>query len=414
MACVGKFGLLGRKLVHSYSPAIHACLGDYEYSLYEREPEEIEDFLRNGPLDGMNVTVPYKKAVIPYLDELSPIAQKLGAVNTIVRRNGKLIGHNTDYFGFQMLLDTLPLDFEREKVLVLGSGGASNTAVAVLRDRLANVVIISRSGENNYTNLHLHRDARIIVNTTPVGMYPDTGKAPLDLENFPLLRGVVDVIYNPARTQLLLDAEALDGGKERIHSRNGLLMLVAQAKEAAEWFTGLEISNDVIGPILEKLESEMQNIVLIGMPGCGKSTVGSILSEKTGRRFVDADAEIQRMAGKSIPEIFAQDGEESFREWETKVLSELGKQSGLIIATGGGCVTRERNYPLLHQNGRIFWIVRNIEALPTDGRPLSQANSLAEMYRVRQPLYDKWKDWVIDNNGRPEEAAGRILCALEV
>lgn len=414
MAFVGKFGLLGRKLGHSYSPAIHACLGNYEYSLYEREPEEIEDFLRNGPLDGMNVTVPYKKAVIPYLDELSPIAQKLGAVNTIVRRDGKLVGHNTDYFGFQMLLDTLPLAFEQDKVLVLGSGGASNTAVAVLRDRLAKVIVISRSGENNYSNLHLHRDARIIVNTTPVGMYPDTGKAPLDLKSFPLLRGVVDVIYNPARTQLILDAEALDGGEDWIHSRNGLLMLVAQAKEAAEWFTGLNISNDVIAPILNKLEADMQNIVLIGMPGCGKSTVGRILSEKTGRRFVDADAEIQRIAGKSIPEIFARDGEEAFRDWETKVLSELGKQSGLIIATGGGCVTRERNYPLLHQNGRIFWIMRNIKALPTDGRPLSQANSLAEMYRVRQPLYDKWKDWVIDNNGRPEEAAVRILCALEV
>ena len=414
MAFVGKFGLLGRKLGHSYSPAIHACLGNYEYSLYEREPEEIEDFLRNGPLDGMNVTVPYKKAVIPYLDELSPIAQKLGAVNTIVRRDGKLVGHNTDYFGFQMLLDTLPLAFEQDKVLVLGSGGASNTAAAVLRDRGAEVIIISRSGENNYTNLDLHRDARIIVNTTPVGMYPDTGKAPLDLKSFPLLRGVVDVIYNPARTQLILDAEALDGGEDWIHSRNGLLMLVAQAKEAAEWFTGLNISNDVIAPILNKLEADMQNIVLIGMPGCGKSTIGRILSEKTGRRFVDADAEIQRMAGKSIPEIFARDGEEAFRDWETKVLSELGKQSGLIIATGGGCVTRERNYPLLHQNGRIFWIMRNIKALPTDGRPLSQANSLAEMYRVRQPLYDKWKDWVIDNNGRPEEAAVRILCALEV
>lgn len=414
MAFVGKFGLLGRKLGHSYSPAIHACLGNYEYSLYEREPEEIEDFLRNGPLDGMNVTVPYKKAVIPYLDELSPIAQKLGAVNTIVRRDGKLVGHNTDYFGFQMLLDTLPLEFDGEKVLVLGSGGASNTAAAVLRDRGAEVIIISRSGENNYSNLHLQRDARIIVNTTPVGMYPDTGKAPLDLKSFPLLRGVVDVIYNPARTQLILDAEALDGGEDWIHSRNGLLMLVAQAKEAAEWFTGLNISNDVIAPILNKLEADMQNIVLIGMPGCGKSTIGRILSEKTGRRFVDADAEIQRMAGKSIPEIFARDGEEAFRDWETKVLSELGKQSGLIIATGGGCVTRERNYPLLHQNGHFFWIMRNIKALPTDGRPLSQANSLAEMYRVRQPLYDKWKDWVIDNNGRPEEAAVRILCALEV
>ena len=409
-----RFGLLGRKLGHSYSPAIHSCLGEYEYALYEREPEEIEDFLRNGPLDGMNVTVPYKKAVIPYLDELSPIAQKLGAVNTIVRRDGKLIGHNTDYFGFQMLLDTLPLDFEGEKVLVLGSGGASNTAVEVLRDRGAEVTIISRSGEHNYSNLDLHRDARIIVNTTPVGMYPETGKAPLELQQFPSLQGVVDVIYNPARTQLLLDAETLNGGDRRIHSRNGLLMLVAQAKEAAEWFTGEKISDAVIGPILKKLEARMQNIVLIGMPGCGKSTVGRLLSGKTGRKFVDADEEIVRMAGKSIPEIFARDGEEAFREYETQVLSELGKQSGLIIATGGGCVTRERNYPLLHQNGTIFWITRELDSLPTEGRPLSQRNSLSEMYRVRQPLYEAWMDRMIDNNGTPEEAVGKILLVLEV
>ena len=409
-----RFGLLGRKLGHSYSPAIHACLGEYEYSLYEREPEEIEDFLRNGPLDGMNVTVPYKKAVIPYLDELSPIAQELGAVNTIVRRDGKLIGHNTDYFGFQMLLDTLPLAIEGKKVLVLGSGGASNTAVAVLRDRGAELVIISRGGENNYSNLDLHRDAGIIVNTTPVGMYPETGKAPLDLKQFPFLQGVVDVIYNPARTQLLLNAEATNDSTAQIQFRNGLLMLVAQAKEAAEWFTGEKISDDVIGPILKKLEARMQNIVLIGMPGCGKSTVGKLLSGKTGRKFVDADEEIVRMAGKSIPEIFAQDGEEAFRDFETRVLRELGKQSGLIIATGGGCVTKERNYPLLHQNGTIFWIQRELDSLPTDGRPLSQRNSIGEMYRIRQPLYEAWMDRMVDNNSNPEEAAGEILRVLEV
>ena len=354
-----KCGLLGRKLGHSYSPQIHAMLGNYPYTLYEKEPEEIEDFLKNGDWTGINVTTPYKKTVIPYLDELTPIAEKLGAVNVIVRRDGKLIGHNTDYFGFRTLLDTLPISIRLEKALVLGGGGASNTVAAVLKDAGARVVVISRSGENNYSNLHLHRDARLIVNTTPVGMYPDTGIAPVDVtdrKKFPCLRGVLDVIYNPARTQLLLDIESQDGGDDWFHYRNGLLMLVAQAKEAAEWFTGTRISDDVIEPILDTLEAQMQNIVLIGMPGCGKTTIGKLLAEKTGRRFMDTDEEIVRLAGKTIPEIFAEEGEEVFRDWETKVLAELGKQSGLIIATGGGCVTKERNYNLLHQNSEIYWI----------------------------------------------------------
>lgn len=411
-----KCGLLGRKLGHSYSPQIHAMLGDYPYVLFEKEPEEIEDFLKNGDFTGMNVTVPYKKAVIPYLDELTPIAQKLGAVNTIVRRDGKLIGHNTDYFGFRMLLDRLPIPIYLQKALVLGSGGASNTVAAVLKDLGAQVVIISRSGENNYSNLHLHWDARLIVNATPVGMYPDTGITPVDVKDckkFPCLRGVLDLIYNPARTQLLMDVESRQDKDDRIHYRNGLLMLVAQAKEAAEWFTGTSISDDVIEPILDRLEMQMQNIVLIGMPGCGKSTIGKLLCEKTGRIFVDADQRIVQLAGKSIPEIFAEDGEEVFRDWETKVLAELGKQSGLIIATGGGCVTKERNYNLLHQNGEIFWIQRRIEDLPTDGRPLSQKNKLEEMYRIREPLYDSFKDWSVGNDRSPEDAANWILHIME-
>ena len=404
-----KCGLLGEKLSHSYSPQIHTMLGSYTYELFERKPEEIEAFLKNGDWDGINVTVPYKKAVLPYLDQLSPIAQKLGAVNTIVRRNGKLIGHNTDYFGFQILLKTLPFPIDPEKALILGSGGASNTAAAVLKDMGVKVIVISRGGENNYSNLQLHQDAHLIVNTTPVGMYPNTGLSPLpnliNRQNFPCLRGVVDVIYNPARTQLLLDAEKND----HIACTNGLLMLVAQAKEAAEWFTGGKISDDVIEPILRKLERQMHNIVLIGMPGCGKTTVGSLLAEKMKLKFVDADAQIEYLAGKTIPQIFAQDGEEVFRNLETKVLANLGKQSGLIIATGGGCVTQERNYDLLHQNGDIYWIHRDLADLSTEGRPLSQKANLKEMYQVRVPMYNRFKDWNIMNNGSPEEAARQII-----
>ena len=399
-----KCGLLGRKLGHSYSPQIHAHLGDYPYTLFEKEPEEIEDFLKTGDFTGINVTVPYKKTVIPYLDELTEVAQKMGAVNTIVRRNGKLIGHNTDPFGFLTMLEDSGLQVAGKKVLVLGSGGASNTAVAVLKELGAQVVIVSRSGENNYENLHLHRSAAVIVNCTPVGMYPNAGVSPIDLDLFPHLEGVLDMIYNPARTKLLLDGE-----KRGLVAVNGLLMLVAQAKESAEWFSGQPIPGDKIPMIHSLLRQEMENIILIGMPGSGKSTVGAILAQKTGKQLVDADTYLVEKAGKTIPEIFAEGGEAAFRALETEVLNELGKRSGLILATGGGCVTREENYGLLRQNGRIFCLNRDLEKLPTDGRPLSQATGLSEMYRIRKPLYDRFADHQINNNGSPEAAAEEIL-----
>ena len=402
-------GLLGRKLGHSYSPQIHSFLGEYSYVLFEKEPEEVGDFVRNGDYTGINVTIPYKKDVIPYLDELSPTAEKMGAVNTIVRRSdGTLFGHNTDYFGFLYMVRQSGIQVAGKKVLVLGSGGASNTTVKALADLGAQVVIISRSGENNYGNLHLHADAAVIVNTTPVGMYPNTGAAPLDLTRFPHLEGVLDVIYNPARTQLLLDAETLG-----LPNANGLWMLVAQAKESAEYFLDKAIDDSVIETIYRKLSAQMQNIVLIGMPGCGKSTIGALLAERLHRKIVDADAEIIRLAGKTIPEIFAQDGEVVFRDWETKALAQLGKQSGLVIATGGGCVTRQRNYPLLHQNGSIFWLRRDTSLLPTDGRPLSQRNSLSDMYETRRPLYEAFADFSVDNNSTAEETVRAILAHLE-
>lgn len=402
-------GLLGRKLGHSYSPQIHNLLGDYSYVLFEKEPEELENFLKNGDFSGLNVTIPYKKEVIPYLSELSPTAQKMGCVNTVLRRSdGTLYGHNTDYFGFTSLVRHAGLSAAGKKVLVLGSGGASNTAAAALKDLGASPVVISRSGENNYGNLHLHRDAAAIVNATPVGMYPNTGVSPIDLELFPHLEGVLDVIYNPARTQLLLDAEKLGIPRE-----NGLWMLVAQAKEAAEVFTGGKISDEVIEKIYRQLSHQMKNIVLIGMPGCGKTTIGTLLAEKLGRALADADEKIIALAGKSIPEIFAQEGESVFRNWETQALTELGKQSGLVIATGGGCVTQKRNYPLLHQNGYLVWLKRDCRVLPTDGRPLSQANDLGKMYAVRKPLYEAFADIRVENTGTPEETVQKILDALE-
>ncbi len=404
-----RFGLLGRKLGHSYSPMIFDLMGGYPYDLFEREPEQIETLLRTEPFDGINVTIPYKKDVLPYLDEIDPLALRLGSVNTIVKRKGRLIGHNSDYFGFLSMVKRTGIDVADKKVLVLGSGGASVTVVAVLEDLGAEAVVISRTGENNYDNLHLHADARLIVNTTPVGMYPRNGAAPLDVGRFHSLEGVLDLIYNPARTQLLLDCE-----KYGIPGWNGLWMLVAQAKKSAEWFLDRELPDSLISDIHHRLRDRMENIVLVGMAGCGKSSIGRLLARETGKQFVDADVQVERLAGKTIPEIFAQEGEDSFRALETIVLAELGHRSGHVIATGGGCVTREENYPFLHQNSRIIWLRRNPVWLPTAGRPLSQQTSPAVLYERRKPLYQLFSDCAIDNDGSRGECLTAILQILEV
>ena len=399
-------GLLGRKLAHSYSPQIHKYLGDYPYTLHELEESQIEEFLKTKHFTGLNVTIPHKKAVIPYCNELSDCAKKVGAVNTIVRRNGKLIGHNTDYFGFYSMVMKSGLDVANKKVLVLGSGGASVTVAVVLKELGANVVVISRTGENNYSNLTRHADAAVIVNTTPVGMYPNVGVSPVDLAQFPILEGVLDLIYNPARTKLLLDADA-----KGIVTLNGLWMLIAQAKESAEWFTEEKIPDSIIGTIYDDLSKQMQNIVLVGMPGSGKSTVGTAIAQRLNRKFVDSDARIEAQAGMTIPQIFSQGGESLFRELETQVLADLGKESGLVIATGGGCITQKRNYPHLHQNSMIVWLQRDIRKLPTDGRPLSQEGALEDMYALRKPLYEMYADVIVNNNGAPA-ATVDALCQI--
>lgn len=401
-----KCGLLGRKLGHSYSPAIHALLGDYEYRLFEKEPEELEAFLRHGDWDGLNVTMPYKQAVMPYLDTLTPVAEKICAVNTIIRKDGRLIGSNTDHKGFQTMVQKSGLSPAGKKCLVLGSGGASKVVQSVLTSMDAQTVVISRTGENNYENISRHADAAIIVNATPVGMYPNTGVSPVDLTQFPHLEGVLDVIYNPARTQLLMDAE-----RRGIVAMNGLWMLISQAIEASSLMTGIPISEAKAEDVYRILRRQMENIILIGMPGCGKSTVGRLIAEEMGKTFVDTDAEIEKTAKKSIPRIFAEDGEAVFRALETQVLAELGKQSGLVIATGGGCVTQEGNYPLLHQNGTILWLQRDTDKLPIKGRPLSV--NLKEMLRLRQPMYERFADGIIDNNGLPQETVAKIWAYWE-
>lgn len=400
-------GLLGQVLGHSYSPQLHAMLGSYSYHLFEVPPDELDSFMTSGKFDGLNVTIPYKKAVIPYCDELTPQAQKLGAVNTVVRgKNGRLIGHNTDYFGFRSMVARTGLNYAGKKVLVLGSGGAGNTVCAVMQELGAQVVTISRKGENHYGNLDRHQDCFAIVNTTPVGMYPHTGVSPVDLRHFPGLSCVMDVIYNPARTQLLLDAQDLG-----IPIQNGLWMLAAQAKESAQWFTGRTIPDSVITTLYENLKRTQENIILIGMPGCGKSTVGKVLSEMTGLPFVDSDKEICTHTGCSIPEIFAKQGEQGFREVESRVLAELCSRHGQIIATGGGCVTVPENETILRQNATVIWIKRSLTELPTDGRPLSQSTPLSEIYGKREPLYSQLSDHTVHNSGTPEGTA-RQICKL--
>lgn len=402
-------GLIGEKLGHSFSPAIHGKLADYEYKLYELSPGQLGPFLEKKEFDGLNVTIPYKKTVIPYCDELTEAAKSIGSVNTIVKRpDGTLLGHNTDYDGIMWLLKNAGAQVKGKKAVVLGTGGASLTVQAALRNLgAAQVVVISRSGEDNYENIARHSDAKILINATPVGMYPKTGVSPVNLDVFTALEGVFDVVYNPAKTQLLLEAE-----KRGIPCANGLGMLVAQAKAACERFTGQPIDDEKVYTIKAEMERTTRNVMLIGMPGSGKSTVGAALAEGLGRRLVDVDERIVEMAGCSIPEIFAKDGEEGFRQIEHQALCEVSKESGLVIATGGGVVTRPENLDPMRQNSLIVWLLRDTALLPKDGRPLSQTNSLTEMFKVREPLYRAAADCIADNNGSLEDTVKQILEAM--
>ena len=399
------YGLLGRKLGHSWSVPIHEELGCAGYRLMELEPEELAPFLQQKDIGGLNVTIPYKRDVMPLCDGIDPGAREIGSVNTIVRReDGKLWGYNTDIDGFVYMARRAGVELAGRKVVILGSGGASLTAqAAARREGAREIVVVSRSGPDNYGNLSRHADAELLINTTPVGMYPGNGSAPVDLAVFPRCQGVLDVIYNPQRTALLLQAEELG-----IPCGGGLPMLVAQAKVAEEHFTGRSIPDSENDRIFRKLRQEMENIVLIGMPGCGKTTVGQALAALTGREAVDIDARIVEQTGCSIPEIFARGGEEAFRALEREETAKVGALSGKIILTGGGVVKDPRNYASLRQNGRIYHLVRDLELLPTDGRPLSQGADLQAMWREREPLYTRFRDAVIRNDGTVEETAQMI------
>lgn len=397
------YGLLGRRLGHSWSVPIHAACGCEGYRLIELEPEQLGDFLRREDIGGLNVTIPYKREVMQFCDILDPAAADIGSVNTLVRRGGKLYGYNTDIDGFLYMLQPAGISLRGKKVLVLGSGGASLTARAAAKQEGAReIAVLSHRDLDNCEFLN-HKDAEVLVNTTPVGMWPDLEGLSVNLRNLPAVTDVVDVIYNPGRTSLLLQAEELG-----LRHTGGLPMLVQQARRAEELFFDRSIPDEETEKIIARLRREMTNLVLIGMPGSGKTTVGRELSRLSDRPFVDLDEEIARRNGKSIPEIFAQEGEAAFRRLEGEVLKETCARSGQVIATGGGAVLREENRAALRRTGRVYRLRRPLEDLPTAGRPLSQAGKLEEMERVRGPLYAAAADVEIQNDTSPEETAGRI------
>ena len=405
-----RFGLLGEKLGHSYSPELHAFFGDYDYELFEVAPGDLEDFLRERDFQGLNVTIPYKTTVHDICEHLTEAAEAIGSVNTVVKQpDGTLLGDNTDAAGFEGMVWKSRVRVLGRKCLVLGSGGAS-LAVRYVLNKLGagQVVVISRSGEDNYDNLDKHKDASVIVNTTPVGMYPKAGAAPVDLRDFPQCEGVLDIIYNPARTVLIQQAEALG-----IPCLGGLYMLVEQARCASQVFTGKPLPAIRSKEVYSVMSRRKDNRILIGMPGSGKSTVGRILAERLGRPFVDCDTELEKRLGMTAGDYILKAGEEDFRAQETAILAQLGKESGLVIATGGGCVTRPENYPLLHQNGTIIFLERELSKLPKKGRPLSLRGNLQDMYTIRLPMYRRFADLIVPNDSSPETVAKNVEEAYE-
>lgn len=410
-----RYGLIGEKLGHSFSKIIHEKLADYTYDLIPLSLEELDVFMREKEFSAINVTIPYKETVIPYLDEVDPKAAKMGAVNTVVQRNGKLFGYNTDYFGFRYMLEHNHIQIAGKKVLVLGRGGASKAVIAVLEDMGAAEIhtIYYKIAEDSIsyeTCYALHTDAQVIVNTTPVGMYPNSGHTPIDLTPFTKLEAVADVVYNPLRTRLVLDAE--EKGCQAI---GGLEMLVGQAKYAVEIFLDQSLPEDSIDVVYKDLMAERRNLVLIGMSGCGKSTLGKLAAEKLGKTFVDTDAEIIKRIGMSIADYFAAYGEDSFRKVESEVVQKISTQNNLVISTGGGVIKNPENIRWLKGNGTVIWIQRDPELLESgNGRPLvPDQEAVRRLYKERLPLYTAAAETIIENDGNEEEALQKILTAFE-
>ncbi|MBR6187084.1 MAG: shikimate dehydrogenase [Clostridia bacterium] len=400
-----EFGLIGEKLGHSYSLLIHQAFGDYDYQLCPVRREDLPAFMEKRSFRGINVTIPYKTDVLPYCDQVSDTVKAIGCANTLFFRGSKLCAENTDLKGFLFMLDRAGISLVGKKVLILGSGGTSLTARAACRERGARECLaVSRKGPVTYEAVYeSHLDADVVINATPVGMYPNNLVSPVDIKRFSHLCGVVDVIYNPARTALLLDA-----GEAGIPCAGGLWMLAAQGWYAAQLFLDREIPRDRIDFAVRSVRRACLNLILIGMPGSGKTSLGRAAAEKLGRPFVDLDQEIEKRHGP-IPDIFKQYGEAKFREWETEAVLEFGKQSGLVISTGGGAVTRGDNVRALCQNGVIGWIRRPVTELSTEGRPLSQGlEALQKMEEERAPLYAACADFSLENRDTLEAGAQKL------
>ncbi|NLP48623.1 MAG: hypothetical protein GX345_06735 [Clostridiales bacterium] len=407
------YGLIGKNLSHSYSKLIHGLIGDYDYEIQNLAQNELGDFLKKADFKGINVTIPYKKAVMPFCHTLSPTAKKLGNVNTLVKdEKGRLHGHNTDYLGLAYMVEKAGLELEGREVLILGSGGAGLTARALAEDRgAAGVSTVSRSGPLNYENVYeLCKGANVIINASPVGMYPNTGESPLDLAAFTKAEAVLDLIYNPIYTRLLSSARQLG-----IKNANGLTMLAAQAMQAAElFFDGRLEAQNSIDQIVEKLTYKTANIVLVGMPGSGKSTVGRALAALSGKTFVDTDKLIEKEKGRSTFDILSSKGQAYFRDLEAEILARVAKENSQIIASGGGAVLRPENRDNLRQNAFVVFLDRALDELATEGRPLSaDPEKLRAMYVTRLPIYKAVSDKIVLNDKGPKEAAAHILDLFE-
>ena len=405
-----KYGCIGKKLTHSFSKEIHAKLADYEYELIELSEEEIKPFLYKRDFEAINVTIPYKETVIPYLDSVSDIAKRIGAVNTVVNKDGKLYGYNTDYYGMKALIEKVGIDLNCKKVLILGTGGTSKTAQVLSKDLGAcEILRVSRSKRENCITyeeaITNHSDIDVIINTTPSGMYPDCDSKPIDISYFNALEGVIDVVYNPLCTNLVLDAK-----RKGIKAEGGLYMLVMQAVVAVQRFLDISISKSVADEVFASVLSSKENIVLTGMPGCGKSTIGKLLDIE-GFEFIDTDEEIVKRIGCSIKELIKTKGEKYFRDLETDVIREVSSKSSRIISTGGGAILKEENINCLKQNGKLFFINADIKRLKaTDDRPLSDTyEKLKNLYSERLGIYQATADVVVPDMTTPEAEAEYIL-----
>lgn len=405
------YGVLGRVLGHSYTPKIYNMLAGLDYVRFEREPDQVEAFLKGDEWQGVNATIPYKRTVMPYLDELSDIARRLGNVNTITRLpDGRLRGDNTDYYGFQVLVESVGVDLRGKHALVFGGdGGAGSTCMTVLGDLGAIPHAVGRSGDVTYDDLDAWSHAALAVNCTPVGMYPDCPASVCGLESLTDLEAFVDIVYNPARTSMMMDAE-----ERGIPTAGGLLMLVAQAAQAVERYVGETVSMDRIMQVTDELSRSVENIALIGMPGCGKTRVGERLAELGGREHIDIDREFDRRHGMPAPDFILSNGEDAFREAETEIIADVAKRSSLVISCGGGVVERQANYRLLHQNSRIVMLDRPLDELSTRNRPITAQKGIGRLAETRLPRYRAWADAIITSRESPLATATEVARSLHL